>query len=255
MIDELENNKDLESFSKMGEAAKYFLRSAFDAIAGEMIYHIASELFSKTINEIDPTQEDFEFMKKASEQFSDSTIKEVIDFDSDVLSPYTQNKFSEAWEQAQKEAITTKYKFSFQHEVNGIELIGHITNLAFFIESLSNRHLFILLATNEIDNPTYNVLDRESVMGKLTFSFKTELKENKVKLGKISHLFSLRNKAVHFTAKNATNFKVTVEQLLAIWKETEEVCQLMFKKEELKSEPNFGEIISALKEDFKKRFV
>jgi hypothetical protein len=134
-------------------------------------------------------------------------------------------------------------------------LIGHITNLAFFIEALLNRHLFILLTADEIDNPTYNVLDRESVMGKLTFVFKTELRDNKVKLGQIGHLFSLRNKAVHFTAKNASNFKVTVEQLLAIWKETEGICQLMFKKEALKSEPNFAEIINALKEDFKKRFI
>ncbi len=56
-------------------------------------------------------------------------------------------------------------------------------------------------------------------MEKLVFIFKDDLSSNTIHLDKITNLFSLRNKTVHYTPHNAIRLKPKISELLQIWKQ------------------------------------
>lgn len=144
--------------------------------------------------------------------------------------------------------------FPVTQELKGRDLMGHVTNFAFVIEILINRHLFIMNLQYEVDNFTFNTLDKASVLNKILYLFKNEIKESKINPDRISSLFKLRNLAVHFTRDNSQRFRTTIQELVEIWKESCKLMELIDQKEEIKDN-NFHSMLTEMKDSFIRRFT
>ena len=230
MIDKISSVDWLESYSKLGEAAQLFLFDAFHHIHQEFEYQLAGEIFGKKIQKIDPTDADRKVLADSS-NIPDNLI-DLLKFEDDVLTKHTQERLENTWIEAQNEAKVQKHVFSFKHELKGISLLGNFTNFALFFEVLLNRHLLYLKISNSITDETYNTMDRSPVMSKLNFVFKEEINAKKVKVGQVSRLYKFRNLSVHYTATNAKRLKITIEQIMAIWKETKRIVEEMHNIEQ-----------------------
>lgn len=224
----------------------------FRHLENEIRYYIASELYSGKLKLIEITDDD----RKISNEFG-SKIKDHLDLihlDVSPLTDETLERLSNAWIESQREAEYTDIKFPVKQELKGRDLLGHVTNFAFVIEILVNRHLFILNLHNEVDDFTFNSLDKASVLVKLLYLFKDEVKNKEINPDRISNLFKLRNLAVHFTRNNSQKFKTTIEELVGIWKEASILMSVMDKKEKI-NDNDFYDILDHLREEFIVRFT
>ncbi len=140
-------------------------------------------------------------------------------------------------------------KFKNKYELSDLRALSHITNLALFIEIIINRHLYFLLAINELSDFEYNQLEKSSVINKILYITKNK----KIDLNFISTLFRLRNFAVHYTATNTTNFNVTIETLRGIWKQIHKILINLESKEKF-DEEKYSEIIETYIEEFNERW-
>lgn len=73
----------------------------------------------------------------------------------DILTDETTSLMSRTWEKSQFRANTEKHKFGLNHRIDSIEMLGHLNNFGFFIETLVNRHLLFLSQTRVIDEFSY----------------------------------------------------------------------------------------------------
>lgn len=248
------NNEDkiLSSYTDLSEAIRFFLHESFRHIEDEIRYYIAAELYGQKLKLIDISDAD----REVSSGFS-SKIKghlDLIHLDESPLTDETLTRLSNAWTDSQIESELIDLKFKVTQELKGKSLLGHITNFAFVVEILVNRHLFILNLHNEIDSFTFNSLDKASVLHKLLYLFKDEIKKKEINPDRISNLFKLRNFAVHFTRDNSQKFKTTIQELVEIWKEASRLMDVMNKREQI-SDNDFCDMFDYLREDFIKRFV
>ena len=242
----------LSSYTNLSESIRFFLYESFRHIEHEIRYHIASEIYGEKLKNIDTTEEDNHVVSKLSGKIE--TTLDLIKFDGNPLSENTLTRLTSAWQEAQDETEFTDLRFPVTQELKGRDLMGHVTNFAFVIEILANRHLFIMNLHGDIDNFTFNSLDKASVVNKILYLFKTEIKEKKINPDRISNLFKLRNLAVHFTRDNSQRFKTTIQELVEIWKETCRLMELMNTKEDIKDN-DFHSILTDLKENFIARFT
>lgn len=242
----------LSSYSSLSEAIRFFLYESFRHIENEMRYHIAGEIYGKKLNDINTTDEDHAVVK-GLQGILDSPL-DLINFTGDPLSEKTLTKLTIAWKEAQSEAELHDMTFPVTKELNGRDLLGHITNFAFVIEILTNRHLLIMNLKKEIDDFTFNSLDKASVLNKVLYLFKTEIKEKKLNPDRISSLFKLRNLAVHFTRDNSQRFRTTIQELIAIWKDSIRLMELFEQKENI-NDNDFLSHMNDLKENFVRRFT
>jgi len=242
----------LSSYTDLSEAIRFFLHESFRHIENEIRYHIASHLYGEKLKRIDTTDEDHN-ASSGLEGRLDNPL-ELIRFDGNPLSENTLTKLAVAWNEAQIEAKLVDMTFPVTQELKGRDLMGHVTNFAFVIEILINRHLFIMNLQHEIDNFTFNTLDKASVLNKILYLFKNEIKESKINPDRISSLFKLRNLAVHFTRDNSQRFRTTLQELVEIWKESSRLMELIDKKEEIKDN-NFHSMLTEMKDSFIKRFT
>jgi hypothetical protein len=120
----------------------------------------------------------------------------------------------------------------------------HITHLAFFVEVLTNRHIYFLKETSSLSGIEYNHLEKSSVLNKIVYITKNE----KISLNYISKLFTLRNKAVHYTPSNSQQFNVTIELLKAIWNQIVVLLKKFEEKEEFREELNSEMLITFIEE-------
>jgi hypothetical protein len=247
-----DEDKILLSYTNLSEAIRFFLHQSFRHIEHEIRYYIASEIYSDKLKNIDTTEED----KKVVSEFSGKilTTLDLIRFDGNPISENTLMRLTIAWNEAQEEAELTNLRFPVTQELKGPDLMGHVTNFAFVVEILVNRHLFIMNLHGDIDNFTFNSLDKVSVVNKILYLYKTEIKEKKIRPDRISNLFKLRNLAVHFTRDNSQRFKTTIQELVEIWKESGKLMELMETKENIKDN-NFYSILSELKNHFVLNFT
>jgi hypothetical protein len=249
----MDDSKILDGLAKMSEASKFFLFDSFHHIGEEIKYKIASELFGEELKKIDTTEADHKALAKVSDKIS-GDVKKIIKFDGYVISRVTQDKMSDAWMKAQLDANYTSIKFPKNTELSGQDLLGHITNFAFFVESLTNRHLLLLRVNEKMDDFTFNSLDKASVPNKIIYCLKDEISKKKLNPIRLNLLFKLRNFAVHFTLDNSTSFKVTIEQLIQIWSESSKLCDLFQKKEKIK-DINLRDMVDSLVDEFQTKFV
>jgi hypothetical protein len=235
------NNHDIETYSKLGEGISFFLNESFHYLNESLICELALINFSNEIKNIDPTDFDRELInnlklpKNPVELLQTENIKPLTD--------ETTSRMADAWNKAQLMARVGNYKFGHQHEINSIEILGHLNNFGFFIETVVNRHLLFLKHSNEIDDLSYLRISTARIIDRLIYIFKDDLKLNKVQINEIVNLFSLRNKTVHYTPDNAKALKPKLSELLHIWKQTKKIIERLEKKERF-SEDKFSELLS-----------
>ncbi|WP_408082499.1 hypothetical protein [Flavobacterium plantiphilum] len=157
----------------------------------------------------------------------------------DVLTSETINLMSNAWQKSQFRAENEKHKFGLNHRIDSIEILGHLNNFGFFIETLVNRHLLFLNQTGVIDEFSYARISISKIMERLIYIFKDDLNNNKVHLNEITNLFSLRNKTVHFTPDNAIALKPKISELIQIWSQSIKIITKFEQKEKF-NEENFS---------------
>ena len=105
--------------------------------------------------------------------------------------------------------------------------MGHVINLAVCVESVVNRHLFLLKESGQLENHHYTSLDRTEVLPKVLFAFKEEILGKKLPISRLKYLYKLRNQAVHFKASSAHSIEPTVEDLLETWRDVGQLFALV----------------------------
>lgn len=243
---------DIETYSKLAEGATFFLDESFKYIHEALSSELSSELFSKMLIDIDATEEDREISENL--EIGNNPIELLQTQIDNPLSEKTLEKISNAWEQANRISENETQKFKLNHKVKSIELLGHLNNLGFLIEALTNRHLLFLTQTNKISDFSYSRISIAKIMERLIFIFKDELNENKIHLNEITKLFSLRNKTVHYTPDNAIALKPRISELIAIWKQCQKILE-QFEKVEKFNEINFSNRIEHYMNEFKNNWT
>ena len=247
----MDKNHDILTYVKLAEGARFFLDESFKYVNQALTSEAAGKIFSKLINEIEPTEIDNKMIN--GKAIPDTPIELLQSAELDILSNETISKFQIAWERANLIARTEKYTFKNDHKVDSIDLLGHLNNLGFFIETLTNRHLLFMNQNGLLDNPNYSKISKARIMERLNIVFAKDFKKNKVDL-KISTLFKLRNKTVHYTPDNAIELKPMISELLSIWEACKKLCE-MFEDREKFNEDLFSESIIYYMNNFNAKWI
>jgi hypothetical protein len=228
------NKHDLDTYSKLELGAAFFLQESFRYIHTALSYEFASILFSKEMERIEPSEADREIIETMN--LPDDAVGILRSNIPEALTDETLRLMSIAWQQSQREAKTDKHKFGLSHRIDSIEMLGHLNNFGFFIETLINRHLLFLRHTNVIDEFSYSRISIAKVMERIIYIFKEDLNKGKVHLNEIVNLFSLRNKTVHFTPDNAKDLKPKISELIQIWNQSVKLIARLEDQEKFNEE-------------------
>lgn len=243
----MQEKHDIETYSKLADGARFFLEESFRYVNEALIDESTDLIFSELVAEISPTEKDMELSKVPMPE-------RAIDFlqaqELELLSDETISKMDSAWIKAQSLSRTQKTKFKYSHTIDSIRLLGHLNNLGFFIETLTNRHLLFLIQSNQIDRLSYSRFAKARIMERLLFIFKDELSSDKIHLNEVASLFNLRNKTVHYTPENAIALKPKISELIQIWNQCAQVIENFEKSEEF-ADFKFSNSIKSYVKEFK----
>jgi len=224
----------IDTYSKLELGGTFFLQEAFRYLHTALRYDFAAVLFSEELNNIEPSMEDRKVIEQT--QLPNDAVGILQSNIPDVLTSETTNLMAMAWQKSQFRAENEKYKFGLNHHIDSIEILGHLNNFGFFIETLTNRHLLFLNQTGVIDEFSYSRISIAKIMERLIYIFKDDLNSNKIQLKEITNLFSLRNKTVHFTPDNAIALKPKISELINIWNQSIKIIQKFELKEKFNEE-------------------
>jgi hypothetical protein len=230
----MSSKHEIDTYSKLELGATFFLQESFHYLHTALKCELASIIFSKELDSIEPSKEDRDLMEKTS--LPDNAVGLLQSNIPDVLTEKTASLMSNTWQESQFRAETEKHKFGLNHRIDSIEILGHLNNFGFFIETLVNRHLLFLNQTEVIDDFSYARISISKIMERLIYIFKDDLNSNKVHLNEITNLFSLRNKTVHFTPDNALALKPKISELIQIWTQSVKIIQKLEQKEKFNEE-------------------
>ena len=146
------------------------------------------------------------------------------------------------------------YNFEQKYICENIELLGHVNNLAFFIETLTYRHLQFLLHIKEINDFIYRQMDSAGILKILLFILKDELKRGNIAINHIANLFSLRNKAVHYTPRNSESIKIQLDELVRLWTQVSVLIKFYEEKERFGTK-KFSSVLESNRDSFAQRWM
>ena len=244
---------DLETYTKLAEGAQFFLSESFKYIDETLKSETASIIYSQLIDKIEPNEKDRSIIEN-TDYFTEDTLELLQSEIGTVLSDETLESFSAAWKNALLISERYNHKFKLNHKIDSIEMLGHINNLGFFIETLTNRHLLFLSQSNAIDDFSYSRISTAKIMERLIFIFKEEIISKKIHLNEITNLFSLRNKTVHYTPDNSIALKPSISELIQIWNQCKKTIE-KFEKVEKINEHKFSIQIDNFIEEFKSKWT
>jgi hypothetical protein len=224
----------IDIYSKLELGGIFFLQESFHYLHTALKYEFSSILFSKELDAKKPSNEDREIIDKT--HLPEDAVGILRSNIPDILTNETASLMSKAWQKCQQKAETDKHKFGLNHRIDSIEILGHLNNFGFFIETLINRHLLFLRQIGVIDEFSYARISTSRIMERLIYIFKDDLNKNKVHLNEITNLFSLRNKTVHFTPDNAIALKPKISELIQIWNQSVKVIKKLEEKEKFNEE-------------------
>ncbi|WP_188051732.1 hypothetical protein [Flavobacterium sp. GP15] len=225
---------EIDTYSKLELGGTFFLEESFRYLHSALKSEFASILFLEELNSIEPSTEDRKIFDKT--YLPDNAVGILQSKIPDILTSETTNLISNSWQKSQFRAETEKHKFGLNHRIDSIEILGHLNNFGFFIETLVNRHLLFLNQTGTIDEFSYARISISKIMERLIYIFKADLNNNKVHLNEITNLFSLRNKTVHFTPDNAIALKPKISELIQIWSQSAKIIAKFEHKEKFNEE-------------------
>lgn len=246
---------EIETYSKLGDGASFFLHESFYYLHKSFEYELAGMIFEEKLNSIEPSREDREMISriiipKDSIEYLRSDIPKVF-------TDKTAGIMFDSWQNSQLEAENGNFKFLLSHRIDSVYMLGHLNNFGFFIETLMNRHLLFLRQVNMIDEFSYSRISISKIMERIIYIFKDELNNNTIHLNEITNLFSLRNKTVHYTPDNAIALKPKISELIQIWTQTEKIIWKLEQKEKFNEErfsAKLDDFITDLKTDGHKFF-
>lgn len=242
---------NIDTYSKLELGAAFFLQESFHHIHSALSYEYASILFGKELDKIEPSKADKEIMQTM--ELPNNAVGILQSNIPDVLSDETLGKMSSSWQKSQLKANHGKYKFGLNHRIDSIEILGHLNNFGFFIETLINRHLLFLKQTKVIDDFSYARISIAKVMERIIYIFKDDLNDGKIHLNEIVNLFSLRNKTVHFTPDNAKALKPKISELIQIWNQSEKLIKKLEEQEKF-NEEKFSKRLANYVKEIKERW-
>lgn len=222
------NSKEIDTYSKLASAGKYFLDSAFKNLELALLNECETVYFIEELKKVNPKEFD-EIISKKDELPLDNI--ELLRLRGLTISGKTMNHFMKALNEAKSRSENENCKFRLNHEINSIEILGHLNNFGFFIETIINRHLLFLKDENSTNSIIYNRISIAKIMERIIYIFKDELNTNKIQINEIINLFALRNKTVHFTPENAIAIKPKISELFQIYKQCIKVITILEKKE------------------------
>ncbi|SNQ42452.1 hypothetical protein [Cellulophaga lytica] len=225
---------DIDTYSKLELGASFFLQESFHHIHSALSYEYASILFAEELEKIEPSKADRKVMDTMN--LPNNAVGILQSNIPDILTDETLGKMSVSWQKSQLKANNSKHKFGLNHRIDSIEILGHLNNFGFFIETLINRHLLFLKQTKVIDDFSYARISVAKVMERIIYIFKEDLTNGKTQLNEIVNLFSLRNKTVHFTPDNAKALKPKISELIQIWNQSEKLIKKLEKQEKFNEE-------------------
>lgn len=234
----MSNKHEIDTYSKLELGSTFFLQESFHYLNTALKYEFASTLFSKELDVIEPSTEDRKIMEKTN--LPNDAVGILQSDIPDMLTYETTKLMSITWQKSLFRAENEKHKFGLNHRIDSIEILGHLNNFGFFIETLVNRHLLFLSQTKVIDEFSYARISTSKIMERLIYIFKDDLNNNKVHLNEITNLFSLRNKTVHFTPDNAIALKPKISELIKIWTQSVKIIKKLERKEKF-NEESFSE--------------
>lgn len=146
---------------KLVEAAEFYLEEAFHYLNMCLETNLTGFIFSKLLSKIEINKEDDEVFKSTT--FSEDPL-DIFRKEHRILTNKTHDKIEHAWESAKKISSLSNFDFDKNEIIDSVDLLGHLNNFAFFFETLVNRHLLFLNLTDKLDNFTYNILDKATIM-------------------------------------------------------------------------------------------
>ncbi|MCB4808477.1 hypothetical protein LG651_09450 [Tamlana sp. 62-3] len=239
---------NIDSFEKLTEAANFYIEESFKYINDIFTKDLEKLILSEQLKNVEFSEEDLKYIEEAN--IPKETIpylrseKRLVQF----LSIEALKKIAKAHKDTKDIASNNnKKRIPKKHIINCIQILGHISNLALFLEALTNRHLLFLNHNGIIDNFVYNQLSEGKILNIIIFICRDELKNGNIKIDFIKHLFMHRNKVVHHTPKNANELKVKIEDLFQIWNQVIKLI-LFYEKNEKFNENKFSHKIKLEKE-------
>ena len=246
----MNNDQTLDIYWKFNEAASFYINESFHYANEMMKYMVALIIFPKILDKIDPTDKDREIAK--SSNIPNDPI-DLMRCNSSGLSEETITMMSYSWAACRRAAAKIpNYYFPNNTHCECVELLGHVNNLCFLLEALTNRHLLFLNQIKVIDNFSYNKLENEKLMTILLYLFKGN--QSNIAFDKISVLYQLRNKSVHYTPKNLKSISIQLDELVKIW---EQVILIMvhFENKEQFAETSYSKQLKQNVEEFKDKWM
>lgn len=240
----MSNIHNIETYAKLAEGARFFLGESFHYVNSCLRAELRNLIYSKLIDKIEPTDQDQEMANEAKDLVSENVIEQLKSNEITFLTSQTIKSLGNAWHKAGQYSKFNLHKFKKEHTITSIEILGHLNNFGFFIETLTNRHLLYLYQSNRIDDFCYSRISISKVMERIIFIFKDEITSNKLHLNEISHLFSLRNKTVHYTPDNSILLKPKVSELIKIWEQSKKLIKLFENNQEI-DEEKFSDLLNS----------
>lgn len=211
--------KIVYGFQNLGGAAFMYLEISFD--------HLNKALSNESINRLvfrDFTySEDDDDLEKEYQELIKNPIGYMRAWYTSSISNVTFDEIKKRRAKAIIDLKTTTTKFLNSFSIADLHALVHVTNLALFVETITNRHLFFLKEIEEITGWEYHQLEKSSVINKLVYL----TKDKNIYLNHISRLFTLRNKAVHYTVANSFGYEMTIELLKSIWNQISSILKYL----------------------------
>ena len=248
----MNSKHDITSFSQLASGANFYLNEAFHYINEALSDEYSGIILSNKLKEIEISDDDQKIIENLSLPNDPVELLQA-----DIPTPLTEDtleKISQAWFEAQELSKIKNHKFGINHPIKSIQILGHLNNYGFFLETLINRHLLFLKQTNSIDNLSYSRISVAKIMDRIIFIFKEDLANSDISINEIVNLFSLRNKTVHYTPDNAITLKPKISELIRIWEQSILIIQ-KFETNENFEEHKFSEIIDENIKAFKRKWT
>jgi hypothetical protein len=130
------------------------------------------------------------------------------------------------FDRALEDANDYGWRIDMSHTLGSHDLAAHIIFLTTLVEVVVNRQLFFLGETGRIVPEMRAGIDRGEVIPKIIFCFKEEILSGNLTISRIKRLVTLRNKAVHYREDSTASIRMTVEELIATWREIAKLLAL-----------------------------
>lgn len=213
----MQEKDPIAGFGLAEHVSRFLLHESFRYAHQAAAYEVAGILFGTRIKSIEP---DPSWIMPEMPDSLLEWLKQRQDTDQPILDPITMDRMSEAWQSAQHDAWTSDIKLERAQALSYVtDVVGYAVNLTVCLESILNRHLFLLRESDELSPDHFRSVDRAELMPKLLFCFKEQILSKRLHISSIKQLVSLRNKAVHYRVDDFESLSLSVENMLCIWRE------------------------------------